>query len=243
MIEAITQFFIISALIIFGIALIVCLFRLIKGPTTADRVVSFDATSAVVMSIVGVMSVVLNSVSFLDSIMLIAIISFVSSVSISRFIGEVVSLMQITKEIVSLISAILIFLGSVIALISAIGIVKFQDVFLRSHASTKSSTLSVLLTIIGVLIYFIVNTGFFSVRLLLSLVFINLTSPVGMHLVARAAYRNGAYMYRKDEGPRQSSILLSQNEFNSPEELKSRAKLREQRREKLYYKEREKRKI
>lgn len=31
MIEAITQFFIISALIIFGIALIVCLFRLIKG--------------------------------------------------------------------------------------------------------------------------------------------------------------------------------------------------------------------
>ena len=75
MIEAITQFFIISALIIFGIALIVCLFRLIKGPTTADRVVSFDATSAVVMSIVGVMSVVLNSVSFLDSIMLIAIIS------------------------------------------------------------------------------------------------------------------------------------------------------------------------
>ncbi|MEJ7162631.1 Na+/H+ antiporter Mnh2 subunit G, partial [Staphylococcus epidermidis] len=85
--------------------------------------------------------------------------------------------MQITKEIVSLISAILIFLGSVIALISAIGIVKFQDVFLRSHASTKSSTLSVLLTIIGVLIYFIVNTGFFSVRLLLSLVFINLTSP------------------------------------------------------------------
>ena len=148
--------------------------------------------------------------------------------------------MEITKEIVSLISAIFIFLGSIIALISAIGIVKFQDVFLRSHASTKSSTLSVLLTIIGVLIYFTVNQGFFSVRLLLSLVFINLTSPVGMHLVARASYRNGAYMYRKDDVPRQSSILLSQNEFNSPEELKSRAKLREQRREKLYYKEREK---
>lgn len=69
--------------------------------------------------------------------------------------------------------------------------------FLRSHAATKSSTLSVLLTLIGVLIYFIVNTGFFSVRLLLSLVFINLTSPVGMHLVARAAYRNSTYMYQK----------------------------------------------
>ncbi|OFR25756.1 Na+/H+ antiporter Mnh2 subunit G [Staphylococcus sp. HMSC065D05] len=147
--------------------------------------------------------------------------------------------MEIIKDIVSLIAAIFIFLGSIIALISAIGIVKFQDVFLRSHASTKSSTLSVLLTVVGVLIYFIVNSGFFSVRLLLSLVFINLTSPVGMHLICRAAYRNGAYMYRKDDAPRQSTILLSQKEFNTPEELKKRAKLREERREKLYYKEKE----
>ena len=45
--------------------------------------------------------------------------------------------MEIIKDIVSLIASILIFLGSIIALISAIGIVKFQDVFLRSHASTK----------------------------------------------------------------------------------------------------------
>lgn len=88
MIEMFTQIFIISALVIFGMALLVCLVRLIKGPTTADRVVSFDASSAVVMSIVGVMSVIFNSVSYLDSIMLIAIISFVSSVSISRFIRE-----------------------------------------------------------------------------------------------------------------------------------------------------------
>ena len=85
MIQTITHIMIISSLIIFGIALIICLFRLIKG--TADRVVTFDTTSAVVMSIVGVLSVLMGTVSFLDSIMLIAIISFVSSVSISRFIG------------------------------------------------------------------------------------------------------------------------------------------------------------
>ncbi|MGC9651855.1 Na+/H+ antiporter Mnh2 subunit F [Staphylococcus warneri] len=88
MIQAMTQFFYYCSFGYFGIALLVCLLRLIKGPTTADRVVSFDATSAVVMCIVGVMSVIMGTVSFLDSIMLIAIISFVSSVSISRFIGE-----------------------------------------------------------------------------------------------------------------------------------------------------------
>ena len=142
--------------------------------------------------------------------------------------------MELTKEIINLCASILIFLGSMIALISSIGLVKFQDVFL-SHASTKSSTLSVLLTLVGVLIFFTNEQSFFSVRLLLSIVFINLTSPVGMHLVARAAYRTGAYMYRKDDVPRQSTILLSSKEFNTPEELKTRAKLREERREKLYY--------
>ncbi|MCS5410832.1 Na+/H+ antiporter Mnh2 subunit G [Staphylococcus aureus] len=142
--------------------------------------------------------------------------------------------MEITKEIFSLIAAVMLLLGSFIALISAIGIVKFQDVSLRSHAATKSSTLSVLLTLIGVLIYFIVNTGFFSVRLLLSLVFINLTSPVGMHLVARAAYRNGAYMYRKNDAHTHASILLSSNEQNSTEALQLRAKKREEHRKKWY---------
>ena len=87
MIATLTMFFTTSALIVFGIALLIAMFRLIKGPTTADRVVAFDTTSAVIMSIVGVLSVINRTVSFLDSIMLIAIISFVSSVSISRFIG------------------------------------------------------------------------------------------------------------------------------------------------------------
>ena len=55
--------------------------------------------------------------------------------------------------------------------------------------------------------------------------FINLTSPVGMHLVARAAYRNGAYMYRKMMITH-ASILLSSNEQNSTEALQLRAKTR-----------------
>ncbi|MDU4450273.1 MAG: monovalent cation/H+ antiporter complex subunit F, partial [Staphylococcus lugdunensis] len=70
MIATLTMFFTTSALIVFGIALLIAMFRLIKGPTTADRVVAFDTTSAVIMSIVGVLSVINRTVSFLDSIML-----------------------------------------------------------------------------------------------------------------------------------------------------------------------------
>ncbi len=110
MIEYLIDFFITSALIIFGIALLLTLFRLIKGPTTADRVVAFDTASAILMSMVGLLSIVFGTFSFLDSILLIAIISFVSTVSISRFIEGGTSSMQITSEIVNLIAAFMIFL-------------------------------------------------------------------------------------------------------------------------------------
>src|SRR5699024_10877486 len=127
----------------------------------------------------------------------------------------------------------MIILGSIIAVIRAIGLIKFQDVFLRSHASTKSSTLSVLLTLVGVVIYFISSQSYLSVRMILALVFINLTSPVGVHLISRAAYRTGAYMYRKSDAPKQTSILLSASENDTFEQLKKRAQIREERRRKM----------
>lgn len=133
-------------------------------------------------------------------------------------------------EIVELIASLIIFLGSILALISALGIVKFQDVFLRSHAATKSSTLALMLTLMGVFIYFIVAQGYVSVRMILALVFINLTSPVGGHLITRAAYRTGAYMYRKEDTPSQTRIFLKERKYNTINERKKRAKHRESKR-------------
>lgn len=80
------------------------------------------------------------------------------------------------------------------ALISAIGILIFKDVYTRSHAATKSSTLAVLLTLTGVFIYFIYNEGYISFRLLLGIFFLYLTSPVAGHIITRAAYNSGVEM-------------------------------------------------
>ncbi|MCE5038769.1 Na+/H+ antiporter subunit G [Staphylococcus auricularis] len=135
--------------------------------------------------------------------------------------------MGTVNEIVNLIASFMIFLGSIIALISSIGLVKFHDVFLRSHAATKSSTLSLLLTLVGVIVFFISYQGYFSVRMILALVFINLTSPVGGHLISRAAYRTGAYMYRKSDTTQQVNTLRSNSDTNSFEQLKRRALERE----------------
>lgn len=89
------------------------------------------------------------------------------------------------------IGVFLIFIGSLMALVSAIGLIRFQDIYTRSHAATKSSTLGVLLTLTGALIYIIGTQEFFSVRLVLGIVFVFLTAPVSGHLTTRAAYRSG----------------------------------------------------
>ncbi|MBY7144964.1 Na+/H+ antiporter subunit G [Virgibacillus sp. NKC19-3] len=92
------------------------------------------------------------------------------------------------SDIVEFLGVLLILIGSIMAVISAIGIIRFPDVYTRSHAGTKSSTLAVLLTLLGALIFFWVRDSF-SVRLILGIVFVFLTAPVSGHLISRAAYR------------------------------------------------------
>ncbi len=87
------------------------------------------------------------------------------------------------------IGAFLILIGSLISVISAIGVLRFPDVYSRAHAGTKSSTLAVLLTLVGAFLYFWLVQGFISVRLLLGIAFVFLTAPVSGHLIIRASYR------------------------------------------------------
>jgi len=95
-----------------------------------------------------------------------------------------------TSQIIELGAALLILLGSIMSVISAFGIIRLPDVYTRSHAATKSSTLAVLLSLSGAFVYFWVHEGFISVRLLLGIVFVFLTAPVAGHLITRAAYRS-----------------------------------------------------
>ena len=84
----------------------------------------------------------------------------------------------------------LILLSSIISVISALGMIRLPDVYTRSHAATKSSTLSVLTCLLGAFIYFWIHDGYVSIRLILGIVFVFITAPVAGHLVVRAAYRS-----------------------------------------------------
>ncbi|WP_018394512.1 MULTISPECIES: Na+/H+ antiporter subunit G [Bacillaceae] len=103
------------------------------------------------------------------------------------------------NEIVELIAALMVLFGSIAAVISAYGIVILPDVYTRSHAGTKSSTLAVLLTLTGVFIFFWSTEHYISVRLVLGIVFLYLTAPVAGHLICRAAYHSDVELANKTE--------------------------------------------
>lgn len=93
------------------------------------------------------------------------------------------------NEIFEWVGVILILIGSIVSLISAIGIIRFPDIYSRAHAATKTTTLAVLITLVGTFIYFWFGEGYMSVRLMLGIVFVFITAPISGHLVLRAAYR------------------------------------------------------
>lgn len=93
-----------------------------------------------------------------------------------------------------LIGALLILIGSIVSVISAIGIIRFPDIYTRAHAATKTTTLAVLLTLVGAFLYLWLSESFISIRLILGIIFVFLTAPVSGHLILRASYRSGVKM-------------------------------------------------
>lgn len=95
-----------------------------------------------------------------------------------------------------LISSILVVLGAIFCAISAFGLIRLPDVYLRSHAATKSATFGVLCLLGGGFLYFWFKDGSISVKLLLAILFVFITSPVAGHLNGRAAYRSGVPLWK-----------------------------------------------
>ena len=94
------------------------------------------------------------------------------------------------KEILEWMAVLLVLFGSIVSVISAFGLIKLPDVYTRSHAATKSSTLAVLACLLGAFIYFWSHDGYVSIRLILGIIFVFITAPVAGHLICRAAYRS-----------------------------------------------------
>ncbi|MEK4654278.1 Na+/H+ antiporter subunit G [Bacillus circulans] len=93
------------------------------------------------------------------------------------------------NNLIELISVLLIFCGAIFCFLSSLGLIRLPDVYTRSHAASKGSTMGVLFTLVGTFVFFIIE-GVFSIRLFLGIFFVFLTSPVASHVIVRSAYRS-----------------------------------------------------
>ena len=90
--------------------------------------------------------------------------------------------------IVEAIVCLLILSGLFFFFTTALGVLRFGDLYSRLHASSKGSTLGLALTVLGSILYFSLH-GLLDIKQLLILGFIFLTSPISAHILSRAAYR------------------------------------------------------
>ncbi len=96
-----------------------------------------------------------------------------------------------------IIAMILILIGCFFFLTSAIGLLRFPDMFTRMHATGKCDTLAVLLVMTGLIVHHGINLDSF--KLLLIVVFIYIANPTATHVLSRAAYRLGMQPWTKDK--------------------------------------------
>lgn len=80
--------FITAAIVIVAVSMIAIILRLVKGPTSSDRVIALDAIGVCLISIIGLFSILADTPFFLEIILLLAILSFIGTVAFSKFIEK-----------------------------------------------------------------------------------------------------------------------------------------------------------
>jgi len=80
------------SLSLYIIAILLALYRIVRGPSMPDRVVALDMIGVNLISAVAVFSVVLGTHAFLEVILIVGILAFISTIALARFVerGEIV---------------------------------------------------------------------------------------------------------------------------------------------------------
>lgn len=89
----------------------------------------------------------------------------------------------------SVVGDVLLVAGALLVALAAVGLHRFDDVYSRSHSASKASSAGFLLLACGAAVHLGGAAG--RVELALATTLLLVTTPVGVHLLVRAAYRTG----------------------------------------------------
>ncbi|MEQ9638307.1 MAG: monovalent cation/H(+) antiporter subunit G [Devosia marina] len=83
----------------------------------------------------------------------------------------------------------LLVLGAAFTLLAAVGVVRLPDLYTRMHAASKAGAVGGGLILLAVAV--LSQDAAVSVRAIIGVMFVLLTTPVAAHLLARASYLTG----------------------------------------------------
>ena len=75
-------------IVVLAASAILVLYRFIKGPTLPDRVTAIDLVTTIVIAIIVVFSILWDSPNFFDVAMVLALISFLGSISYAFYLTK-----------------------------------------------------------------------------------------------------------------------------------------------------------
>jgi multicomponent Na+:H+ antiporter subunit F len=76
----------ISILIILGVAAFLCLFRIFRGPTIADRMVGVDIMGILFVGITAITGIIYNLSFLVDIAIALALISFIGTLALAKYL-------------------------------------------------------------------------------------------------------------------------------------------------------------
>ena len=85
---SICEFIIDAAQAILGVSLIICFVRVVRGPTTPDRVVALDVTASLIVGLIALDAIATDQTVFLRAALVVALMSFLATVSFASFLRK-----------------------------------------------------------------------------------------------------------------------------------------------------------
>jgi len=75
-------------LVIIGAAIVLCILRMLKGPTASDRAIAVDTVTTIVVAFLVLLGFFFKRYVYLDVSLVYSVISFVGLVAIARFLEK-----------------------------------------------------------------------------------------------------------------------------------------------------------
>lgn len=74
------------SLALFMVAIVLSLYRVIKGPSMPDRAIALDTIGVNLISAIAIVSIVLKTKAFLEAILILGILAFIGTIAFSKYI-------------------------------------------------------------------------------------------------------------------------------------------------------------